>query len=148
MKCFMYCEWIDETRVRKSMPDCVVIDTVTLPDHKLVFTTYVEDEDKTERGSGCHMVPSPGDQVLGLLVELNDEEVAIAAGLSRVDQGRYTPQNYTVIDSQGNAHDSVAYVIKHPLGPSKPSDEYRDHMVVGGRNMGLPEEYIAMIESL
>lgn len=118
MKCFMYCEWIDETRVRRSMPDCVVIDTVTLPDHKLVFTTYVEDEDKTERGSGCHMVPSVGDEVLGLLVELNDEEVAIAAGLSRVEHGRYIAQNYTVIDSRGNEHDSVAYVIKHPLGLS------------------------------
>lgn len=148
MKCFMYCEWIDETRVRRSMPDCVVIDTVTLPDHKLVFTTFVEDEDRTERGSGCHMVPSAGDHVLGLLVELNEGEVAIAERLSRVEQGRYTPQGYRVIDSKGDAHDSVAYIIKHPLGPSAPSDEYRDHMVVGGRNAGFPEDYVAMIEGL
>lgn len=130
------------------MPDCVVVDKVTLPDHKLVFTTYVEDEDKTERGSGCHMVPSPGDEVLGLLVDLTEEEVNIAETLSRVAFGRYTPKTFRVIDTEGNTHDAVAHVIKHPTGSSTPSDEYRDHMVVGARKLDFPDEYISMIEGL
>lgn len=148
MKVFMYCEWIDEARVRKSMPDCVVLDAARLPDHKLVFTTYVEDEDKTERGSGCHMVQSPGDEVLGLLVDLTEEEVNIAETLSRVKFGRYTPKTFRVIDSHGHAHDAVAHVIKHPTGPSSPSDEYRDHMIVGARKQNFPEEYVSMIKGL
>lgn len=148
MKVFMYCEWIDDERVRRSMPNAKMLDRVRLPNHRLVFTTFVEDSDKTERGSGCHMEPSPGDVVHGLMFDLTEEEVSTAERLSRVAEGRYTGQTFRVVDSHGEEHDAVAYVIKHPIGSSTPSDEYRDHMLVGARKHEFPGEYLSMLERI
>lgn len=148
MKCFVYCEWIDDDRLKKSMPDAQLIDRVTLPDHRLTFTSFVEDEDKTVRAGGCHLVPAAGDSVPGLLYELNEEEQQIAESLSRVPQGRYAPVTYQVVDSAGNTHEAVAYVIKHSLGHSTPPDEYRAHMLAGARKHGFPEAYQQLLETI
>lgn len=148
MKCFVYCEWIDDDRLRKSMPDAQFIARVTLPEHRLVFTTFVEDGDPTVRGGGCHLEAAEGSDVPGLLYELSDGERAIAERLSRVQEGRYTPRHYQVVDSAGVTHDAVAYVIKTPTGASTAPDEYRAHMLAGARKHGFPEAYLQVLESV
>jgi gamma-glutamylcyclotransferase len=148
MKCFIYCEWIDDDRLKKSMPTAQLVDTAFLPDHRLMFATFVEDEDKTERPGGCHLVESRGDSVPGLLYELTEEEKSVAEALSRVGEGRYTPVQYQVVDSRGTRHNAVAYVIKHPFGPSTAPDEYREHMLNGARNHGFPEAYLRLLETI
>jgi len=148
MKCFVYCEWIDDERLRSSMPDAQLIDKVMLSGHRLVFTSFVEDGDETVRNGGCHLVEAEGFSVPGLLYELSVEEQQIAETLSRVREGRYTPVHYQVIDSKGVSHDAVAYVIKYPKGSSKASNEYREHMLNGALQHNFPEEYVKQLKSI
>lgn len=148
MKCFVYCEWIDDDRLKRSMPDARFIDRVTLPDHRLVFTTFVEDDDATMRGGGCHLEAADGSAVPGLLYELSDDERGVAEALSRVKEGRYTPRQYQVVDSAGVTHDAIAYVIKTPTGVSTAPDEYRAHMLAGARKHGFPESYLRVLETI
>jgi len=148
MKCFVYCEWIDDERLRISMPDAQLIDKVTLLGHRLIFTSFVEDGDNTVQNGGCHLVEAEGFSVPGLLYELSMGEQQIAEKLSRVKEGRYTPADYRVVDSGGTSHDAIAYVIKHPKGPSTASSEYREHMLNGARKHNFPEEYVKQLESI
>lgn len=148
MKCFVYCEWIDDERLKKSMPGARFMDRVTLAGHQLVFTTFVEDTDPTVRGGGCHLVAAEGHSVPGLLYELSDDERAIAEALSRVKEGRYTPRLYRVVDSAGVTHEAIAYVIKTPTGASTAPAEYRAHMLAGARKHGFPAEYLRVLETI
>jgi hypothetical protein len=125
-----------------------LIDRVILPGHRLVFTSFVEDADQTVRSGGCHLVKAEGHSVPGLLYEFGERERQIAERLSRVAEGRYTPAQFQVVDSAGTTHEAVAWVIKHPVGPSKAPDEYRAHMLAGARKHGFPEEYLRLLESI
>jgi hypothetical protein len=148
LKCFVYCEWIDDDRLKKSMPKARLIERVVLPGHRLVFTSFVEDGDQVTRSGGCHLIKADGYSVPGLLYELSEEEQRIAETLSRVPQGRYIPTQFEVIDNTGNNHTAIAYIIKHPIGPSSAPDEYRAHMLAGARKHGFSEDYLRMLESL
>lgn len=148
MKCFVYCEWIDDERLRRSMPGARLIGEVVLPDHRLVFTSFVEDGDAKVRQGGCHLEARGGSSVPGLLYELSDDEVRIAESLSRVAEGRYAPKRYQVVDRAGGRHEAVAYVIKHPGAPSRAPDEYRAHMLAGARRHGFPQDYLEQLEAI
>lgn len=148
MKCFVYCEWIDDERLKKSMPNAQFIDRVVLPEHRLTFTSFVEDGDPTIWNGGCHLGVAGGQSVPGLLYEFDESEQKIAEKLSRVPQGRYTSLPCRVVDSAGVFHDAIAYVIKHPMGPSKAPDEYRAHMLAGAEKHEFPDEYRLLLESI
>lgn len=148
VKCFVYCEWIDDERLKKSMPEARLIDRVILPDHRLTFASFVEDSDATIRQGGCHLVPAVGESVPGLLYEFDAQEQKTAETLSRVPEGRYTALPCRVVDRAGVAHDATAYVIKHPMGPSKASTEYRTHMLDGARKHAFPNEYLQLLETI
>ena len=146
MLCFVYCEWIDDERLKAAMPRARLVSTCVLADHRLVFTAFTEDGSAAEHGGGCHLEPAPGQSVPGLLYELDDAEVQVAESLSRVGPGRYTPAEYVVTDPAGQPHTAVAYVIKTPVGPSAASAEYRAHMLKGAREHGFPPAYLDLIE--
>lgn len=148
MKCFVYCEWIDDERLKKAMPNARFIGRVVLPEHRLTFTSFVEDGDPTLRNGGCHLEESPEQSVPGLLYEFGEAEQEIAETLSRVPQGRYTPLSCRVVDRAGIFHDAIAYVIKHPLGPSKAPDEYRAHMLAGAQKHEFPDAYRQLLETI
>ncbi|MBI2756537.1 MAG: gamma-glutamylcyclotransferase [Chloroflexi bacterium] len=148
MKCFVYCEWIDDHRLRQSMPEVRLLDRVVLPDHRLAFTSFVEDADATIRPGGCNLVYAQGNSVPGLLYELDAVQERVAETLSRVAEGRYTPRSYEVVDRAGITHQAVAYVLKHPLDASPAPDDYRLHMLAGARRHEFPEDYIRAIEAL
>lgn len=148
MKSFVYCEWIDEDRLTKALPSAVRIGKVVLPDYKLAFVSYHEDGSDEVRGSGCHVLPEKGTELPGLLYEFDERAKAVAEKLSRVREGRYVAQSFTVRLEDGSTVDGVAYVIKHPVGDSTPNDEYRANMIAGAKKNAFPEAYVKYIESL
>lgn len=148
MKCFVYCEWIDDARLTRSLPTAKFIARVTLPDHRLAFVSFKEEIAETIQGSGCHLEPAKGSSVPGLLWDFDDAAVKEAERLSRVEQGRYVKRVLAVVDDAGNPIECAAYVIGNPVGQSKPSQEYRDHMVAGARQHGFPADYLTYIQNI
>jgi len=145
MLCFVYCEWIDDDRLRAALPAARKIGTGRLDDYRLVFRRFHEDDGHETHGGGCHLEASIGSITYGVLYEFSDEEVAIAESLSRVQQGRYVPTKYTVIDESGRGVIAEAYIIKHPMGPSEPTDEYRRHLFNGAHMHGFPIDYLRWV---
>lgn len=148
MKSFVYCEWIDEDRLTKALPSAVRIGKVVLPNYRLTFVSYHEDGQDEIRGSGCHVIEEKGSELPGLLYEYDEHATAVAERLSRVREGRYVAASFPVKDENGQIVDAVAYIIKHPVGDSAPSEEYKANMIAGAQKNSFPEEYIRYIESL
>jgi gamma-glutamylcyclotransferase len=148
MRCFVYCEWIDDARMTRSLPSARFVGRVRLPDHRLAFVSFKEQGSDTVHGSGCHIEPEKGSSLPGLLWELDVAAAKEAERLSRVPEGRYVKRLFAVEDEQGNKVQSAAYVIREPVGRSAPSREYRDHMIAGARKHGFPADYIRHIETL
>jgi hypothetical protein len=115
---------------------------------RLIFTSFHEERETIVKGGGCHLIKDPNSSVPGLLYEFSDAEIEIAERLSRVKEGRYTPKVFKVIDSTKNAHEATAYIIKHPLGSSEASEEYRAHMITGAKKHEFPSNYIHHIETI
>jgi AIG2-like family len=146
--CFVYCEWIDDERLKAAMPGARLVSQVTLADHRLAFTSFTEDGSATRHQGGCHLEAAPGYSVPGLLYEFDRGEVQTAESLSRVAEGRYTAAEYVVTGPDGRNYTATAYVIKHPDGHTGPSAEYRAHMLRGARQHGFPPEYLTLLESI
>ena len=148
MKSFVYCEWIDDDRLLRALPSARFVARVTLDDYRLAFVSFKEDGNDTILKGGCYLEPAPGQQAAGLLYEFDDTALNEAERLSRVEQGRYCGKSFTVRDSEGRAHEAVAYVIKNPVGSASPSTEYKNNMLNGARKHGFSSEYISYISAL
>jgi hypothetical protein len=84
----------------------------------------------------------------GLLYDITDADLREAERLSRVQEGRYTRRDFDVLGEDGKRYKGIAYVIKHPLGPSKPSHEYLNHMLKGGKEFGFPPAFVDALKAL
>lgn len=147
-KSFVYCEWIDDDRLKRALPSARFIGTVRLADHRLAFVSFKEDGSDAVLKGGCFLEEAAGAVTPGLLYEFDAAALAEAERLSRVAQGRYCAKWVQVVDGRGAAHLAVAYVIKHPVASSSPSNEYKANMLAGARKHAFPPQYLDHINAL
>ena len=92
--------------------------------------------------------PCPGAATWGVVYALDlldgerlDQEFSV-----RLDgTGSYFHYPAEVVDRQGNAH-SVLLYMRNSFGAARPpSGEYLQRLVAGGRQMGLPEDYLTAL---
>ncbi len=122
-----------------------------LYDWKFGFTKKGDD------GSGkANIIPSDGDIVWGLLIELDSEEV------KKMDGSEGVPRHYVRTDTtnhhplravtdDGEVHDCIAYVANKNvvnLDGITPTDEYLGYIVEGAALHGIPDDYIMEIKRL
>lgn len=92
-------------------------------------------------------IDDPGAEVLGCLWELTDEHWAELDRYEGVSSGFYTRVKCQVVRmDNGVIVDTIAYRATCEV-PGVPGAEYADTVIDGARDVGLPEEYVSLIES-
>lgn len=144
---FIYCEWLDSQLVKKWVPDAELVTTGTCADHKVRFVSYRDDNGETFEG-GCCLSDAPGEILHGVVWKVSEEAVLKVDKLTSISTGRYVREYRVVKGADGKVYSTVSHSIKNPVGDSKPSREYIDHMIAGAKEFKFPEEYIAKLEAL
>lgn len=142
MYLLIYCEWLDSELVKRSLPNARFVTKVKVPDYRLVFTSFSEDDSQGVLEGGCHLAKATGHVLLGVLYEVSEEDLIRLDKLTRVENGRYTRKYLSVIDEEGKKYDAVAHCIKNPKGKSRPTKEYMNHMIKGAKEFNFPQDYI------
>jgi len=133
---FAYGSNMNFAEMKKRAQDSKYLKRVKLEGYKIIYDGY----SLNRKGAVANIIKNMGSTVWGALFEVDDE------CLQSLDRYEGYPKSYqrkslAVQDDQGNKYSAIVYLRK-PLTKGKPSDKYREIVLQGARNCGLPEEYI------
>jgi gamma-glutamylcyclotransferase (GGCT)/AIG2-like uncharacterized protein YtfP len=92
------------------------------------------------------VVPEVRSSVWGVLWDLQDEDVASLDRYEGVAEGLYAKQVTEVVETTGRSVEALVYVAAD-TEPGVPSPSYMGRVVAAARDSGLPDDYIAELES-
>ncbi len=138
---FAYGSNLNKEQILARCANPKVIAAAKLPHYRVAFFGY----SKTWDGAMETVIPDPGQDVWGVIYELNfsDRDRLDACQDVRLDgTGAYFHYPARVTDTEGKIR-TVLFYKKDILGtPEKPSREYLDFIVLGALQRGLPASYI------
>jgi len=95
-------------------------------------------------GERATLIPSHREQAYGAVIQLSEAELGILYGDTSVED--YFPEEVTVTDNNGTRLAAVSYIL--PLEKlTGQNSGYAKSLAVIARKTGLPEEYVAEIET-
>lgn len=137
---FAYGSNMSTARLRKRMPSCKPLGIATLPGHALRFHKRSTDE-----SGKCNAFASGTDNsVIEVLFSFDPAERAKLDEAEGVGSG-YEHAMITVVNDKGRRRKVLAYLATPSYidDSLKPYGWYKDFVLAGGREHGLPPEYIA-----
>jgi hypothetical protein len=137
---FAYASNMSTARLRKRVPSCKPLGIATLPGHALRF--HKRSIDKSGK---CNAFASGNDNsVIGVLFSFDPAERAKLDEAEGVGRG-YARAMVTVINEKGRRRKILTYLAtpEYIDDSLKPYGWYKDLVLAGGREHGLPPEYIA-----
>jgi cation transport regulator ChaC len=129
-----------ESRVRSAN----AISVAGLHGHKLRFRK------KSISGSGkCDVenTGDPGDVVYGVVFEIASSDKAALDKIEGLGKW-YEEKNVIVVSATGEKFEAVTYFAINIDASMKPCDWYKEHVLRGAREHGIPVEYIKDIEAI
>ncbi|MBB4343085.1 gamma-glutamylcyclotransferase [Rhizobium leguminosarum bv. viciae] len=143
---FAYGSNMSTARLRERMPSCKPLGIATLPGHSLRFHKR-----STDKSGKCNAFASESDRgVIGVLFSFDPAERAKLDKAEGVGKG-YEHATVTVINDKGRRRKVLTYLATPDYidDSLKPYGWYKDFVLAGGREHGLPSEYISeYIESV
>lgn len=137
---FAYGSNMATARLRKRIPSCKPLSIATLPDHTLRFHKRGKD------GSGkCNaFAGGGGNSVIGVLFSFDLAEQVDLDRAEGVGRG-YERAEVTVIKDQNCTQKAMTYLATADYidGKLQPYGWYKNFVLAGGWEHGLPPEYIA-----
>jgi gamma-glutamylcyclotransferase len=141
---FAYGSNMSTCRLRARTPSARVLSTARLHQHSLVFH-----KESLDGSSKCHIehTQNPDDIVHGVIYQL---QLAEKPGLDKVEGlGKgYDEKQVPVIVPSGHEIIACTYYATHINRSLKPYHWYKEHVLRGAREHGLPDSYIENIESV
>jgi hypothetical protein len=137
---FAYGSNMATARLRKRMPSCKPLGIATLPGHALRFHKR-----STDKSGKCNAFANGNDNsVIGVLFSFDPAERAKLDEAEGVGGG-YEHAMVTVINEKGRRRKVLTYLATPDYidDSVKPYGWYKDFVLAGGREHGLPPEYIA-----
>lgn len=137
---FAYGSNMSTARLRERIPSCKRLGIATLPGHALRFHKL-----STDKSGKCNAFASGEDNsVVGVLFGFDPAERAKLDKAEGVGSG-YERAMVTVINDKGRRRKVLTYLATpdYIYDSLKPYDWYKDFVLAGGREHGLPPEYIA-----
>ena len=143
MLCFCYCSIMSHRRLRARVPSARFVAVTELPAHRLRFHKSAGD------GSAkCNAEDTghSGDRVMGVVYEIADAEKSDLDRHEALGFG-YDEKQVELKTEQGTLRAWMYYAtrINNSL---KPFHWYKDHVLIGARENGLPADYITQIEAV
>ena len=137
---FAYGSDMSTARLRERVPSCKALGIATLPDHALHFHKRSAD-----KSGNCNAFASGNDiSVIGVLFSFDSAERAKLDEAAGVGNG-YEHAIVTVINDKGHRRKVLTYLATPDCidDSLKPYSWYKNFVLAGGREHGLPSEYIA-----
>lgn len=137
---FAYGSNMCTARLRKGVPSCNPLGIATLPDHELRF--HKRGSDESAKCNAFARGNSAG--VIGVLYSFDPAERAKLDEAEGVGGG-YEHAMVTVINEKGRRRKVLTYLATADYidDSLKPYGWYKDAILAGGTEHGLPEEYVA-----
>ena len=143
MLCFSYGSNMSHRRLQARVPSARFVAVAELPAHRLSFHKSAGDGSaKCDAEETGH----PNDRVIGVVYEIDDAE--------KPDLDRHEALGFGYDEKQvelKTGSDRVQawmYYATRINNALKPFHWYKDHVLIGARENGLPAEYIAQIEAV
>lgn len=142
---FAYGSNMSQPRLGARTPSARVRSVASLPGHELRFHKL-----SREDGSGkCDIVftGDPDHTVFGVVYSLHHGELPALDAVEGIGLG-YEREQRTVYTLSGQALQTHVYIATLTRSELRPLDWYKEHVLRGAHSHQLPEDYIAMIESV
>lgn len=140
---FSYGSNMSLARLQKRVPSARCVAIATLPAHRLRFHKISKD------GSGKCDAEETGnvkDRVIGVVYEISDSDKPVLNRKEGLGSG-YCEKEVEVSTDQERLT-AWMYFATIKDNQLKPYRWYKEHILVGAREHGLPPEYIAQIEAM
>lgn len=139
---FAYGSNMSSRRLRRRVPSARPIEMARLSGHRLAW------HKKGGDGSGkCDIAMAEGDDVVyGVLYSIDWAEKAILDGFEGRGYGQKQVDLW--LPDRGDVVSAMTYYALVVDSTYVPYDWYRDHVLIGAREHGLPEHYVRMIENV
>ena len=142
MKFFIYGDNLNPTQLKRRAPEHRFVSKAYLPDHTLNFPRW----SSQWRGGLVSVVPSAGERVWGIIVEVTEEDLKIMDEFDgEVPEAAFRHLQATVI-TEDEQKELVTLHVANPVGKFKPKDHYLDWVDKGIQHWQLPEECSEMWE--
>lgn len=139
---FAYGSNMATARLQDRMPSATPLGIATLFGHELRF----HKRSKKDKSGKCDAFATGNDDdaVIGVLFKFDPAERGDLDAHEGAGKG-YDAKTVTVIDSLGQRREVLTYLASPDAidGRLKPYTWYKDHVLVGAREHGLPADYIA-----
>lgn len=143
MLCFSYGSNMSLARLQDRVPSARFVTIATLPAHRLRFHKISKD------GSGkcdAEETSNPNDRVIGVVYEISDSEKPALNQKEGLGYG-YDEKKVEVSTDQERLA-VLMYSATNKDQQLNPYHWYKEHVLVGARENGLPAEYVAQIEAM
>jgi gamma-glutamylcyclotransferase (GGCT)/AIG2-like uncharacterized protein YtfP len=136
---FAYGSNMDSEQMKKRVRSATLVGRARLANKRVVFNKRSMD------GSGkANLIDSFGKEVWGVLYKFDSSEA------SRLDEaeGGYTRERHQVRIEKGDSIEAEIYVSTKLTDNPVAYESYKSRVIKGAQEHGLPEDYIAYLESL
>jgi gamma-glutamylcyclotransferase (GGCT)/AIG2-like uncharacterized protein YtfP len=142
--CFCYGSNMSKRRLQARVPSARFFAVAELPGHRLRFHKAAMDGsakcDAEETGD-------PNDRVIGVIYDIADNEKPDLDRHEALGRGYEEKQVELLVAGERRLH-AWMYFATRINDSLKPFHWYKDHVLVGARENGLPADYIALIEAV
>ncbi len=135
---YSYGAFLSTKCVRKHCPSATFIMKAKLPNFKVEFCHYSEDD----QGGVSSIIESPSQMVQGIIYEVPEREIEELDKIEITSEGVYQRDVFLVFGEDGKWHEAHLYRTTHPAGPYKPSRSYLKHMIEGAQEHNLEANYV------
>jgi gamma-glutamylcyclotransferase len=144
MLCFAYGSNMSLARLKDRVPSARLVAIGILGEHRLAFHKISKKD-----GSGkcdAQYTGSPDDKVIGVVFEIADAE---KPNLDRAEGlGRGYDEKQVKVAADGKLLNVQMYFATNIDSSLKPYHWYKKHVLVGAKEIGLPLDYVSIIEAV
>ncbi len=139
---FAYGSNMASSQMAERCPGAVCLGAARLPGYRLAFDAW----SNRRGGLVADVLPDPGSEAWGVLWEVTDEHAVALDRYEGVARGQYRRATVRVEAVAGGEVEAFAYVICDPGEDGPTTEAYRDILLEGAREHGLPAEWVQAIE--
>jgi len=146
MKIFAYGSNMNANRLKQRVPSAIKICNASLPGYKFAFNKRSND------GSGKGNIQQTnvdGDTVAGVVFEINETEKPALDAVEGLGNG-YNQTVVDLLDENGETFQAQVYIADESAVDNAllPYDWYKEFVVTGAEQNGLPPEYVENIRKI
>lgn len=144
MRYFAYGSNMSSEELRAHCPNAAFVSIAQLADYRLDFTRYAE----RRKGGVADVVPSPGDDVWGVLYDIPERDLPALDRKEGVARGAYRREDVDPELASGERVRAMVYVVIDKEPSQAPGEHYLGLLLTGAREWNLPADYIAKLAQI